>query len=221
MLSLALETSQRAASVAMQHDGDVTEQHVDPERAHASDLLPLAASWFEERNISPAELDAVFVGTGPGSYTGLRIGIATALGLARGANAVLRGVPSGEVLCWRELQPGQEAIYLLDGRQSEVYFAHYRREERAIHSITAPCVLKLEELASHLPTDLPIFGDAKALELAGLEELVEARLRAVAPANALALSELGQHLLEDHGPQAFDAVEPLYLRPFAAKIRKR
>jgi tRNA threonylcarbamoyladenosine biosynthesis protein TsaB len=221
MLSIALETSHRSASVAMEWNGQLTELHLDPEAAHASDCLGLIANWFQERELSPQSIERIVVGTGPGSYTGLRIGIATALGLARGAASEAMGVPSGEALCWRELEPGTEAIYLLDARQNELYFAHYARTADDIEVRTAPCVVPVPEIEQVLPADLPIFGDRKALELAGLESCAQQRFKQVAPPNAAALLQLGSMRMEIHGAQALEDIEPLYLRPFAAKVRKR
>lgn len=221
MLSIALETSHRAASVALEWNGELTELHLDPQQAHASDCLGLIADWFQERELSAQSIDRVLVGTGPGSYTGLRIGIATALGLARGASAAARGVPSGEALCWRELSCDEGAIYLLDARQNELYFAHYVRTEQDVEVRTAACVVPIADLAQVLPEDLPIYGDRKALELAGLETCAKERFMDVAPPSAGALLQLGALRMEREGAQGLEDIEPLYLRPFAAKVRKR
>lgn len=221
MLQVGLETSDRDASLAIRHDGELEEWHVDPANAHASDCLALAAKWFETRPCTPRDIDLVLVGTGPGSYTGLRIGVATALGLARGAGARLRGVPSGEVLCWRELDVGEQAVVLLDARQGELYFAHYAREAQDVRVIVPACVCRHADLRRLLPSEVPIFGDAGALELAGLQEQEGHRFRATAPPGAGALVELGARRVELHGAHGLDEVEPLYLRPFAAKTRRR
>ncbi len=221
MLHVALETSDRRASVALR-DGDARRLHrLDPERAHASDCLAVVADWFEALARSPRELDAVLVGVGPGSYTGLRIGVATALGLARGAGCALRGIPSGEALAWRELRPGEELVHLLDARQQEVYLARYGREDADVVVLEPPRVVPLAELGARLPAAGPILGDAGALRLAGLEDLVDARFREAPPADAASLLELGERRLQRLGPQDPAEVEPLYLRPFAARVRRR
>ncbi len=221
MLHVAIETSHRQASIALRHGDEVLASALDPERAHASDCLPVLAGWFEERGLSARAIDAVFVGTGPGSYTGLRIGVATALGLARGADAALRGEASGEALAGRELAPGRTGVHLLDARQQELYYAHYRRTETGVEVLAPPCVLRYEQLAEQLDGDALIFGDAHALELAGLAESVGERFRATPPPDATSLLELGAARLGALGPQPFDQVLPLYLRPFAAKVRRR
>lgn len=222
MLHVALETSDRRASVALRHGDEHRLHRLDPERAHASDCLAVLATWFEELARSPRELDAVLVGVGPGSYTGLRIGVATALGLARGAGCALRGIPSGEALAWRELRPGEELVHLLDARQQEVYLARYGREDADVVVLEPPRVVPLAELGAHLPAaGGPILGDASALRLAGLEGLVDARFREAPPADAASLLELGERRLRRLGPQDPAEVEPLYLRPFAARVRRR
>jgi len=221
MLHVAIETSHRRASIALRHGDEVLSSALDPERAHASDCLPVLADWFEERGLSPRAIDAVFVGIGPGSYTGLRIGVATALGLARGADAALRGEASGEGLAWRELAPGQTGVHLLDARQQELYFAHYRRTTDGVEVLEPPCVLRYAQLAGRLDNEALIFGDAPALELAGLAESVGERFRAAPPPDAVSLLELGAARLDALGAQPFNEVLPLYLRPFAAKVRRR
>ena len=220
-LQVALETSQRAASVAACLGERRLERRLAGEHAHASDCVGELSSLLEELGTTPAEIDAVFVGTGPGSYTGLRIGIGTALGLARGAGARLRGVPSGESIVWSACAPGEAGSFLLDARQEQLYLAHYERTEDEVEVLLAPRVVSRAELAEHLPSEGRIFGDARALELGGLPELATERFAEVGPPTAAALLELGSRRLERHGGQAFDEVLPLYLRPFQAKVRRR
>jgi tRNA threonylcarbamoyladenosine biosynthesis protein TsaB len=245
-LAVALETSSRTPSVAACEldalpiaaapplAAAFVEERLSGERQHASDLLPaldrllrrLAESSRAERGAgspagSPASLiGAVVVGLGPGSYTGLRVGVATALGLARGTGALLRGVPSGEALAWAELSAGQEAVVLLDARQGELYFAHYRREAGEVAAVRAPCVAKAGELARLLPRDVPIFGSPGIERAAPLDASALARLRTDAVPSAAALLELGLARLVRLGAHAPAELEPLYLRAFAAKLRR-
>lgn len=221
MIEVALETSHRQASVAVRIDGRLEERLLSSESSHASDTLSELDKLLRATGATPGNIDAVFVGTGPGSYTGLRIGIATALGLARGAEAVLRGEPSGETLAWRELNPGEECVYLLDARQGELYFAHYRRLAKEVEVVSSPRVILPTELVELLPADGALFGDQRALELAGLEREIDSRFRWKVIPRAGALLELAGLRCQELGPQSFEDVEPLYLRPFQARIRKR
>ena len=222
MIEVALETSFRESSVALSVDGEITEVLLDPEHAHASELLPRLAELLEARGRSPREVDAVYVGVGPGSYTGLRVGIATALGLARGAGAALRGEASAEVLLHRELAPGERGTFLLDARQDELYFARYARTDDGLEELDAPRVLDPASAREALEQDAgPIFCDAGAPRAAQLEGELLARVRQGCTPRASALLVLGRSRLDARGTQSPDEVEPLYLREFKAKQRRR
>jgi tRNA threonylcarbamoyladenosine biosynthesis protein TsaB len=221
MTRIALETSARAASVAVEHAGRVASARLEAQRAHASDLFPRLEGLFRELGAQPSAIETVFVGTGPGSYTGLRVGIATALGLARGSGAKLLGVPSGETLAFERVEPGREAAWLLDARSGELYFAVYRRTAAGVEVVRAPCVLKPADLRAVLPPDGPIFGDATAADAAGLDARERERLVVGAQADAEALLALGAARLAERGPTPEHLLEPLYLRPFATTARKR
>lgn len=222
MIEVALETSFRHCSVALRSEGQLDEVQLDPSTAHASALVPALSQMMQERCLLPREIDAVYVGIGPGSYTGLRVGIATALGLARGSQAELRGEASGESLMWRELAVGSEGVYLLDARQEQFYFARYRRTEADVEVLRSPCVLDARGVHDALKDDdVPIFCDETAIAAAGLDEACALRARERVYPRASALLELAALRLQELGGQAFESVEPLYLREFKAKQRRR
>jgi tRNA threonylcarbamoyladenosine biosynthesis protein TsaB len=222
-LAVALETSSARPGLAARRGERLAETPLAGDRPHASDLLPALQALLEQLGAGPAELDAVVVGTGPGSYTGLRVGVATALGLARGAGAALYGVPSLEALAFGELAPGQSAAFLLDARQGELYLARYLREAAEVRALLEPCVTTAAGLEELLPAGERIYADAAAVRAAGLEaERARAPERfAQAWPRAGALLELGGARLERDGGQSPEQVEPLYLRAFAARARRR
>lgn len=216
----AFETSSRRPSVAIRDGDRLVTRSLDGDRPHASDLLPACEAALFELGLEPRQIDAIAVGTGPGSYTGLRVGIATALGLARGCDALLVDVPSFEAIAWGNLAPGDEAGVLLDARARELYFAHYRRDLDGLEVLTAPCVLAQGEAASAIPAGLSLFADEAALAAAGLE--ADDTREVVCPvAQAEHVLDLGALRLARTGPVPAAAIEPLYLRAFAAQPRKR
>ena len=221
MAVVALETSARPASVAVAAGGRVVESVLDPARAHATDLLPELERIVAGLGLRPSAIRAVLVGTGPGSYTGLRVGIATALGIARASGAALRGVPSGETVAFGELAPGESASLLVDARAGELYVSACRRLAAGVEVLLAPRVLAPAEARAALLPQGPIFADPTAADAAGLGPAERARVRTDAPPRARALLELGTARLAELGPQAAAEVLPLYLRPFAAKARRR
>lgn len=222
-LSLAIETSSRPGSLAARANGRTVDVVLARDRSHASDLLPKIAELLEELGGSPAplSLDAVFVGVGPGSYTGLRVGIATALGLVRATGAKILGVPSYEALAHGALEPGEEATFLWNARAGAFYFAHVRREADEVTTLDGPSALSCEEARKKLPASGVILGDetiGRELELSPQDE---ARVRANALPRADAVLALGSQRIARNGAQRPEDVEPLYLRPFVARTRRR
>ena len=106
MIHVALETSSRPPSLAVQVGEQVRTAALGESRRHASDLLPTLSGLLEEQGVAPRDVELVSVGIGPGSYTGLRVGIATALGLARGAEAPVVSIPSVAAMAYGALEVG-------------------------------------------------------------------------------------------------------------------
>lgn len=153
MTLLGLDTSSSAASACvLRADGEWFELAPPPERlgrppAHASELMPTVADVMSRADVGWADLDAIAVGVGPGMFTGLRIGIATARGLARGSGLPLRPVSSLAALA-----AGIEAplrLPLIDARRGEVFGALYEGDER----VWPPVAIAPEELVRRLRDD--------------------------------------------------------------------
>ena len=219
MATAAFETSTRSPSVALQSGGVILEERLFGDRPHASDLLPALDRLLAKAGLGVADLKLLVVGTGPGSFTGLRVATATALGIARGCGTELFGIPSGEAQCWRELAVGEEAALLADARQSAYYFAHYRRLESGIEVLKAPCLIRPSELAALVGGQLRIFAEP-SLDLATtLGAEVRARLSLGTVPSAAALLELGVLRHAREGAHTAAALEPLYLRAFGAPAK--
>jgi tRNA threonylcarbamoyladenosine biosynthesis protein TsaB len=110
---LALDTATPAASVALLHDGEVVGERLST----ASTVLADADALLQAARLSARDLDALVLGTGPGSFTGLRIGLAGARGLALSLGLPVAGVSTLEALA--AAVPG--AVPVLDARRGEVY----------------------------------------------------------------------------------------------------
>lgn len=216
-LAIAIETSTRVGSVAVSFRGERRRADLGEARAHASDLMPAIDRIVREFGATPADVSAVLVGTGPGSYTGLRVGIATALGLARAAGAPARGVPSGEVLAFGALDPGQAAFHLIDARSGGFYLARFERTAEEVVVLESPCVVGREELEARLAGSIPILSDRETIAASGLRPETAERARVDVRPDANALLALGRARLQRLGPEQLDKILPLYLRPFGAR----
>ncbi len=157
--TLGLETSTRRGSVALLEDGRVVGclEHEQP-NSHAELLLPLVERALAAAGWPKSSLDRLGVGVGPGSFTGLRVGIALAEGLSVGLDRPLIGVGSLLTMAHGALveRPAGPCCALLDARRDELFAAIYRVESDGTRELHAPVALP----AQHLPNFLRDFGVA-------------------------------------------------------------
>jgi tRNA threonylcarbamoyladenosine biosynthesis protein TsaB len=142
VIVLGFDTATAATVVALLDSdapGRATERRHDPvagERpGHAARLLPEAHELLAEAGIAFAAVDRIAVGLGPGGFTGLRIGVATARALAQAARAELVGVSTLEALAAAaapDAGPGQGVLAVVDARRGEVFVAGWRDGERVL-----------------------------------------------------------------------------------------
>ncbi len=122
---LAIETSTQLGSVALSSGGEVCERILPADKPGSETLLPAIDSLLRERGIEKRSLEAVAAGTGPGSFTGLRVGLATAKGIASVLGVPTVPVPSLDALVLPCLDTGCSAVAVADARKGEVYAACY------------------------------------------------------------------------------------------------
>ena len=216
---LALETSTRSGSVALRpsHDAPTVQRRLDASASHGRDLVPALDELVREAGLAPRDVGLVVVGRGPGSYTGLRVSAATALGLARATDAALFGVPSFEALAFEALQPGERGAVLRDAFGGATYVAVHERDADGDLSTRVPAAcVRVENTREHVgAVDVVLGEEAIARAVFGDDGPPVRR----APPSAAAVLELG--LVARAGePDAAD-VSPLYLRAFEAKVRAR
>ncbi len=134
---LAMDTSTDLGSVAVLVDGEPwAEVHARVRARHGETLLPLVAQALTAAGVRRQELDLLAVGVGPGSFTGTRIGVATAKGLAVALDRPLVGVVSLRALA--RAAPGRFVAPVVDAHKGEVYVAVYEHEGDALHERLGP-----------------------------------------------------------------------------------
>ncbi len=217
---LALDTATPATAVALlTGDGEGREARHEPapgERpGHTAQLLPLAAGLLADAGLRFADVGRVVVGTGPGTFTGLRIGVATARALARAAGAELAGVSTLRALA-AGAGTAEPVLAVLDARRGEAFAAEYAGEEER----TAPAALTPDALAALGRPGLLAVGDGSVAFRAVLEPAGVAIPADGSPlhrVSALALARLGAA-----APVArVEDVVPEYLRLPDAEIALR
>lgn len=139
MIALALDTATKATVVGLSlADGTVLEARDDPAEGarpgHATRLLPLAAALLDDAGVAWSQLERIVVGVGPGTFTGLRVGIATAHGLAQSLGVALFGVSSLDALAVAAADRGDAVLAAIDARRGEVFLAGY---QEGVETLTA------------------------------------------------------------------------------------
>lgn len=179
-------------------------------------------------------LTGIAVSKGPGSYTGLRIGVSVAKGLAFSHNISLIGIPSLDALAMRalpEAQAGDTIVTAFNSRRNEVYLGLYEAQQQAIHPLAAVASLKKEEIepfiTQHSPTSKKriIAGEGAGLvadclaAAGGKAETVRPAPFLMPSAGIVATMGAARHktgLQDDPG-----SFEPYYLNAFIPKARKK
>ncbi len=214
MTLLGIDTSTPAASAAvLRDDGEAFEVLPPPERlerppAHATELMPAVADAMDRAGVDWSDLDAIAVGIGPGTFTGLRIGIATARALATAAELPLRRVSSLAALA-----AGIDSLVrlpMIDARRGEVFAALYEEDRE----FWPPLVIPPEELIEQLGNAavIPLAAGDGSLRFRGMLEAagipVEPDHSQAHVVSALQICRLGEGAL-DEPPES---VLPEYLR---------
>ena len=220
---LAFDTSSRRSTIVLKANGQLFDDELEPEAAHASDLLPRVQGLLQSAGCAPTDLDVIAFGTGPGSYTGLRVGAATALGLSRSCDAELVGVPSIAALAHGALaSAGESCVVVQDARAGGFYFAQFDRNGSELEEAVAPCVLSPEDIElERIAAASRVLTDAPSIERFGLNDRANGTVTLDARVAARDLLELAERAYAQSGASSPAELEPLYLRSFAAKRRKR
>jgi tRNA threonylcarbamoyladenosine biosynthesis protein TsaB len=220
---LAIETSSDRASVAVgRPDQVLSEASLEGARKHAGALPGLIAQALAGASAGLDDLEALVLGDGPGSFTGLRVGAAVAKALVRARGLALHAVPALSAVAWSaKPAAGSRVLAVANALRGEVYAAEYRFGAGCVETLRAPTVWLPERLLSDWPVPDIVAGTLPE----GLSERLgewqggrhPAFVRAFASAGAL----LELAALEGGAPLVADAAawEPLYGRPAEAQAK--
>ena len=219
MKILALESSAVAASAALCEDEMLLGQtYLHTGLTHSQTLLPMAAGLLEQCGLKPQDLDLIAVAAGPGSFTGLRIGVAAAKGLAWAAELPCAGCSTLEAMAWSLAGFQGEVCAAMDARRHQVYNARFQVNGTAPHRLTPDRAIALSQLAEELqgdPRPKLVVGDGAALCSGFLSEAgIPCRM---APAQLVMQNAVGVALAAEEMAARGETVSardliPVYLR---------
>ncbi len=223
MIVLGIETSGPKGGVALVTPKGCAERRFDAQRSLGSELAPAIQALLDEAGLGPANPpDLVAVDLGPGSYTGLRVGLAAAKGLAFAWGRPLVGVHLVDALA-RQAPQGGRIVCALDAQRGEVWHCVLERSGRDARLVGEPRVSELSALAAALgQEEAVLIGDAAGVVEKALSgrALVRAPDELAWPAPRL-VAELGRERHLAGAREDAIALSPLYMRANEAEERRR
>ena len=154
MKILALETSAKAVSAALSEDGRILASgYQDTGLTHSRTLMPIVEHLFRNTGLTMADCDAVAVAAGPGSFTGIRIGVAAAKGLAFAAEKPAVGISTLAAMARNVAFADGLVLCAMDARRSQIYNAVFLAENGHLTRLTPDRAISLAELAEELRPD--------------------------------------------------------------------
>ena len=215
MKLLSIDTSSDVCSVAILEDDNlIKELNITDSKTHSENLMPLVDKLFKETGLQLSDMGAIACSIGPGSFTGIRIGIATVKAMAEVFNLPVIGVTSLETLA--EIESNSTIVSLIDARNEQVYCGIYGDGELLaddIHTI-------IEHLRAFY--NIQFVGNGAILH----KELLENELKNVSFSDknvqsAYSLGKCAYRKLQNGEAKNSDTILPLYLRPSQAERMKQ
>ncbi|MGH8234992.1 MAG: tRNA (adenosine(37)-N6)-threonylcarbamoyltransferase complex dimerization subunit type 1 TsaB [Rhodanobacteraceae bacterium] len=145
---LAIETATESCSVALLHGDALIDRSEMAPRRHAELVLPMAEALLSEAGVTRKQLDAIAVGRGPGAFTGVRLAISVAQGLALALDIPVVPVSSLAALAMQAPGNGAHTLAVIDARRSEIYAGAFRFDANGlVEPIDEECVIAAHELS--------------------------------------------------------------------------
>ena len=218
---LMIETSTDNCSVAL-FEGTAlrAERHTDAPKSQSSLLAPFVEEVLKEAGLEASDCDAVAVSEGPGSYTGLRVGVSTAKGVCFGAGIPLLAVGTLRILAEMGRGKADFIVPMLDARRMEVYSAVFDGKTLEQQTETEAIILDAESYADLLARGTVLFIGNGVEKFAPLVNSPNAAFQPCAPeATAMAAPALEAWQKKEFKDVAY--FEPFYLKDFVAGISRK
>lgn len=228
MKILGIDTSGSALSVALL-DGDrlQAEYLIDHGLTHSQRLMPLLDKLLRDCGAAVAEMDAFAVAKGPGSFTGLRIGVATVKALGFAEKKPVVGVSTLEALCYHLPEADGVLCPMLDARNAQTFAAVYRWRDGQLEEVLPPQAIPVQELCARLQEydeAVWLLGDGAAVYEKTLKETLGARAKLAPPPlrlpRASSVAWAAKQALEAGEPAEGKQLKPEYLRKSQAEQEK-
>jgi tRNA threonylcarbamoyladenosine biosynthesis protein TsaB len=216
---LAVETSTRAGGVALLEGERLRGEYVlDVSATHSERLMPAIDRLLGDAGWAAPDLQALAVAVGPGSFTGLRIGLSAVKGLALALGIPVAAVPTLDAIAASLPFSSLPVCPVLDARKGEVYTCRYRWDGTAMRREWEYLALTPDDLASRIDEPTILLGDGAHLVETPHARTAPAHRRGPSPG---AVAVLGVERLARGDTVVASELVPIYLRPSEAELKRR
>ena len=223
MFILGMETSTKTGSVAVVSENGVVAQYsLNIEVTHSERLMSTVDRVLKDIGIAIADMDGFAVAIGPGSFTGLRIGLAAIKGLAFATGKPVAAVPTLKALAWNLPQAVHPVCPLLDARKNEVYAALYQYDGPKLVLLMPETIIPLADIANRITGTVLFTGETSRIYQTVLEQAFGSRAffapRTACLPSAAAVAEIGLAMIQNGEQIDPDNLTPLYIRRPEAEV---
>lgn len=225
MILLSADTSSARFSIALLKEGMLVDEfESESSNAHSSDLLTEIDRLLSKNSYDIKDIEGFCVGLGPGSFTGLRIGITTIKGLALSLKRPITGVPSIDSLAYNLLGHKGRVCAIIDAKQKKLYSRVYTCNGKSIDPKTGFLLLGIDELLNKLKAPAIFLGDGVGLYKDYIMEEMGSKARFGPEATwypkAAIIGKLGYERLKTGKKDNVFSLAPLYIYPKECQIKK-
>ncbi len=229
MKILALDSSGLVASVAVAEDDNLLGEYtINHKKTHSQTLLPMLDEVVRMTELDMGTVDAIAVSGGPGSFTGLRIGAATAKGLGLALDVPVVHVPTLAALSYNLWGTDKAVCPLMDARRQQTYTGIYEFTDGLLQTILSPCAVAIEEIVAkinELGREVIFLGDGTAVFSSYIKEQCRVKY-SYAPASmnrqrAASVAALGIEMFKNGKAEPARDYKPDYMRLSQAERERR
>jgi tRNA threonylcarbamoyladenosine biosynthesis protein TsaB len=218
MKLIAIDTATERCSVALLLDDRIIERATETPRAHADLVLPMVEAVLAESGLTLRELDGLAYGRGPGAFTGVRIAVGVAQGLAYGAQLTTVGISDLAAVAQQFAGPGARILVCMDARMNEVYWGRFEATPDGLVQAVGP--ERVERAEAVEAPDANVFvgtGFGAYPQLASGRQPGSVHVAALPHAREIARLAAGE--LRAGRGQPADRAQPVYLRDQVATVK--
>jgi tRNA threonylcarbamoyladenosine biosynthesis protein TsaB len=218
MKLLAIDTATERCSVALRIDDRIVERATETPRAHADLVLPMVEAVLAEGGLKLQQLDGLAYGRGPGAFTGVRIAVGVAQGLAYGAHLATVGISNLAAVAQQFASAGARILVCMDARMNEVYWGRFGATPDGL--VQATSVERVDRPEAVEPGDATVFAGTG---FTAYRQLAVGRTAVAVHGTALPhardIARLGAAELRAGRGQPPERAQPVYLRDQVATVK--